>query len=139
MSSESAAWWLRTALGDLLAATTLLATTGMPSRHAAYHAQQAAEKALKATIALDGGEPRMTHDLVFLLDQSPKDAGLGLVQVDVVALSGAQTAARHPDLDDLEYDAAAAADLVAEATRLVEAVQDYLERRHVPAKTLMPT
>lgn len=139
MSAESAVWWLRTALGDLFAATTLLETPGMPSRHAAYHAQQAAEKALKAVIALSGAEPRMTHDLVFLLEQCPEDAGLRLIGVDVLALSGAQTVARYPDLDDPGYDSDTSVDLVADASRLAAAVQAYFERRDLPARILTPT
>ena len=57
MPPEAALWWLRTAIGDLAAARALLAVTAVAPRQAAYLAQQAAEKALKATIAFQGDEP----------------------------------------------------------------------------------
>lgn len=61
---EQARWWMRTAEGDLDAAR-LLADGG---RHnlAAFHAQQAAEKALKAVLARRGRGLR-THAATELL------------------------------------------------------------------------
>lgn len=49
---EEAGWWLATARGDLEAARVLLRS----GQHnlAAFHAQQAAEKALKAVLAEAG-------------------------------------------------------------------------------------
>lgn len=62
---EEARWWLRTAEGDL-EATRLLRDAG---RHnlAAFHAQQAAEKALKAVLAGRGRTLR-THSATELLE-----------------------------------------------------------------------
>ena len=55
--------WLRYAGEDLITAETLLAQARIPPRQACWHAQQAAEKALKAVlIFLQIDFPR-THDL----------------------------------------------------------------------------
>lgn len=75
---EQARWWMRTAEGDLDAAR-LLTDAG---RHnlAAFHSQQAAEKALKALLARRGRSFR-THaatDLVRRLTESGVDAPEGL-------------------------------------------------------------
>ena len=127
MPPEAALWWLRTAIGDLAVARALLAVAAVAPRQAAYLAQQAAEKAIKATIALEGREPPLTHDLLFLLQRSPDDAALRGVLVDIVALSGAQSVARYPQLDDPPYDVEEAEQLVADASRLVVGVQDYFD------------
>jgi HEPN domain-containing protein len=138
MPPETAAWWLRTALGDLAAARALLNDPALPPRQAAHLAQQAAEKAFKATIALSGAEPPWTHDLLFLLERSPDDARLRGVLVDIVALSDAQTAARYPQLDDPPYDQEEAQQLVGDAARLVVAVQDYFDRLGLGGTGLTP-
>jgi HEPN domain-containing protein len=82
---------------------------------------------LKATIAFQGDEPPLTHDLLFLVQRSPDDAALRRVLVDLVALSGAQSVARYPQLDDPPYDLEEAEQLVADASRLVIAVQAYFD------------
>lgn len=129
MPPEAAVWWLRLALGDLAAARGLLLAEGVAPRQAAYLAQRAAEKALKATIALEGGEPPLTRDLIFLMAKCPQGAGLRQVEVDIVALSDAQTAARYPDPEDLPYDHDESELLVRDATRLLGAVGDHFNRR----------
>jgi HEPN domain-containing protein len=129
MPPEAAVWWLRLALGDLAAARGLLLAEGVAPRQAAYLAQRAAEKALKATIALEGGEPPLTHDLIFLMAKCPQEAGLRQVEVDIVALSDAQIAARYPDPEDLPYDHDESELLVRDATRLLGAVGDHFNRR----------
>ena len=138
MPPEAALWWLRTAIGDLAAARALLAVAAVALRQAAYLAQQAAEKAFKATIALRGDEPPLTHDLLFLLQRSPDDAALRGVLVDIVALSGAQSVARYPQLDDPPYDVEEAEQLVADASRLVIAVQAYFDRLGLAGTGLTP-
>ena len=138
MQPEAAVWWLRTALGDLAAARALIDIAEVAPRQAAYLAQQAAEKALKATIAFEGKEPPLTHDLVFLLQRSPGEAGLRGLLVDIVALSGAQTVARYPELDDLPYEVEEAQQLVVDASRLVAAVQDHFDRLGLAGTDLAP-
>jgi HEPN domain-containing protein len=135
---EAATWWLRMALGDLAAARALLAVPGVVPRQVAYLAQQAAEKALKATIALEGGEPPLTHDLILLIARCPQEARLRQVDVDIVALSDAQTAARYPDPEDLPYDHDESELLVRDATRLLGAVGDHFNRRGLAGTDLTP-
>ena len=138
MPPEAALWWLRTAIGDLAAARALLAVAAVAPRQAAYLAQQAAEKAFKATIALQGDEPPLTHDLLFLLQRSPDDATLRGVLVDIVALSGAQAVARYPQPDEPPYDLEEAEELVADASRLVIAVQAYFDGLGLAGTGLTP-
>ena len=138
MPPEAATWWLRLALGDLSAARALLTAEGVAPRQVAYLAQQAAEKALKATIALEGTEPPLTHDLIFLIAKCPQEAGLRQVDVDIVALSAAQTAARYPDPEDLPYDHDESELLVRDATRLLGAVGDHFNRRGISGTDLAP-
>jgi hypothetical protein len=69
----------------------------------------------------------LTHDLLFLVQRSPDDAAFRRVLVDIVALSDAQLVARHPQLDDPPYDLEEAEQLVADASRLVIAVQAYFD------------
>jgi HEPN domain-containing protein len=138
MPPDAAVWWLRLALGDLAAARGLLAVGGVAPRQVAYLAQQAAEKALKATVALEGTEPTPTHDLIYLIARCPPEAALREVELDIVALSAAQTAARYPDPEDLPYEHDEAELLVRDATRLLGAVVDHFNRRGVAGSDLTP-
>lgn len=138
MPPDAATWWLRLALGDLAAAHGLLTAEGVAPRQAACLAQQAAEKALKATIALEGTEPPLTHDLILLIARCPQEAGLPHVDVDIVALSAAQTAARYPDPEDLPYDHDEAELLVSDAARLLDAVEDHFNRLGLAGTDLTP-
>lgn len=66
--------WLQYAATDLRDARA----TGLSTPNAAYHAHQAAEKALQALICHLGGEPARTHDLTpLLLDVASADPALG--------------------------------------------------------------
>lgn len=58
--------WLRFAQADLAASRLLLTDAELPFRLACFHAQRAAEKALKAALVQGSVEFRKTHDLVVL-------------------------------------------------------------------------
>ena len=89
-------YWLRLALEDLEAASTLCADARIASRIPAYLAQQAAEKALKAGIAAAGVEPPRTHDLDRLAQrQSAFELQVSLD--DLLALVDANIQGRYPD------------------------------------------
>jgi HEPN domain-containing protein len=61
--------WLAKSLSDLkMAELALEADTPLPDQ-ACFHAQQCAEKSLKALLVGAGLEVPRTHDLVFLLDR----------------------------------------------------------------------
>ena len=75
---EEAARMLRLARRDQAAFNALLAAPGVAASVAFFHAQQAAEKALKSVMCLHGLEYRRTHDLEELVGQLT-DAGCGSV------------------------------------------------------------
>jgi HEPN domain-containing protein len=137
-STETTAWWFRTALGDLAAARSVLADDRVPPREAAYLAQQAAEKALKAAIALDGIEPPRSHDLLFLRLRTPADLRAAAMSVDLVRLSLARTAARYPDLDEPAYERSDAERLVTDAAAIVAIVERFLVDAGIDASGLTP-
>lgn len=72
MRAEAIAEWLRDAEGDL-ALATVKKTRAIRYAHLCFHAQQAAEKSLKAVYLALGKEIPRTHDLAFLMDNLPDD------------------------------------------------------------------
>lgn len=66
---EEAERLLRLARRDQAAFAALVGAPGVDSALACFHAQQAAEKALKAVMCLHGLEYRRTHDLEELADK----------------------------------------------------------------------
>jgi HEPN domain-containing protein len=109
-----------------MAAEALLGDAAIPPRQAATLAQQAAEKAIKATFVFAGREPERTHDLVALVGRA--DAGLGdrLAAIDLGQLSSAHRAARYPSYFDPPIGRAETGALVADARAVVEAVTERL-------------
>ncbi len=67
-SRHSAAAWIAKADEDIDAANLCLGTGDRMVNVAAFHTQQAAEKLLKALIAMAGIEPPRVHDLAELND-----------------------------------------------------------------------
>jgi len=68
-SKEDAAAWLDIARDDLRAGEKALSGDDPLPRDACFHAQQAAEKYLKAYLVFRGFHPRRTHDLELLLEE----------------------------------------------------------------------
>ena len=66
--SELAKLWLDKAGNDVITARQTLLLPDGPTDTVCFHAQQAAEKALKALMTRHGTAFPMTHDLVRLLD-----------------------------------------------------------------------
>ena len=130
---ESALAWFRIALGDLAGACALADDDGVPPRLAAALAQQAAEKALKAVIALAGIDPPRTHDLVSLaLDV--RSRGLTIPDaVDLAALSDGVRSGRYPDPDETPTERSVVIDLVAGARIVLDVVRGHLEANGVEA------
>ena len=64
--------WLRYAEEDLTTAETFLGHPHVPPRQSCWHAQQAAEKALKAALIFLQIDFQRTHDLNLLRDMLPK-------------------------------------------------------------------
>jgi HEPN domain-containing protein len=76
-SIDEANAWLRKAAMDLRAAEVDLSATPPLVEDAAFHAQQAAEKSLKAMLALHDRTIKKTHDLVAIgMECAEIDGGL---------------------------------------------------------------
>jgi HEPN domain-containing protein len=129
---EEAGWWLATARGDLEGARVLL--RGGQHNLAAFHAQQAAEKALKAILA-EAGRLFRGHACVDLLAE---------LQSDGIAIPPElESAARRLDLHYIQsrypnglggdpthyYDAG----IAEEAVRHAEAFLRFVQTRLGPA------
>ena len=90
--------WLDKAGADLRAARTLQEVADLPRELAAFHFQQAAEKALKGLLVLAGVVPPRTHDLRLLLETVP-DRPQGLTPEAADAARPYAVLARYPGLD----------------------------------------
>ncbi|MEZ5231387.1 MAG: HEPN domain-containing protein [Acidimicrobiales bacterium] len=106
--------WLRFAQQDLAAARVLLTEAELPARLSCFHAQQAAEKAMKAHLVRLGIAFRRTHDLVVLAALLPDDVQRQLERVDLQVLQQWAVEARYPaELPESSKDDAIAALTVA--------------------------
>jgi HEPN domain-containing protein/predicted nucleotidyltransferase len=88
--------WLRYAAEDLEAAERMVAGQGWAPRIACFHAQQAAEKALKAVLAASGIPLQFTRDLELLRDIVPGDSRVHRLDVDLASLSRWAVVPRYP-------------------------------------------
>lgn len=119
--------WLGFALGDLAGARAVLEGDDLPARLAAFQAQQAAEKAIKALLILTGQDFERTHDLEALVLRLPTDAAVRGLDVNLEQLSNFAVGLRYPDaLTDVGRPEAEAA--VQEAESIVQSVIGKFER-----------
>ncbi len=120
------AGWLRYARDDLGAAELLIEHGGVP-RAACFHAQQAAEKAIKACLlSLQEGVPR-SHDLELLVAKLPEDWRLREDPSSLADLSAWAVEPRYPgDLPDATEEQAEAA--VEQARDIYETTLKDLEK-----------
>lgn len=110
--------WLRKADHDLLNIENNLAATDIPWDTVCFHAQQVAEKVLKAFLVFHGRDLSKTHDLVALLAQCIEhDAGLADLESDCRTLTSYGVVARYP-ADLFEPTEADGRDLVEAARRI---------------------
>lgn len=138
-AAEASSRWFSYAIGDLATARAVLADERLPAREAAYLAQQAAEKALKAAIALTGSEPPWTHDLLYLRSRAPVEVGAAAAHIDLRPLWAAGSAARYPEGDDPPYERDEIERLVADAVDIVAIVRRYLDDAGLDASGLSAT
>ncbi len=88
--------WLSKARTDLALATVVLEKgPDMDPWACCFHAQQAAEKALKAVLVANGTEPPYTHDLGALAAVLPDGVALGVSPADLGDLTTYATGARY--------------------------------------------
>ena len=121
--------WLSKARTDLTVALVVLEQgPDMDPWVCCFHAQQAAEKALKAVIVAQGAEPPFIHNLVALQALVPRDLDLGTPVTELADLSASARGTRYvTDADGSEdptWDEAEQA--VATAGRVLAAVRTYL-------------
>jgi len=88
--------WFRFAREDLEEAERLLRLPGAIPRHICWLAQQAAEKALKAALILEGIEFPYRHDLDALRNLLPEGWGVKREYPDLAELTVWAVEARYP-------------------------------------------
>jgi len=91
--------WLVYARDDLKAAEELKSSE-IPARIGSFHAQQAAEKAMKAVFVLEQVDYPYTHDLVKLAEALPQGWTVAASSADLADLSRWAVESRYPMLDE---------------------------------------
>ena len=124
--------WLGFALGDLATARSNHAHPAVPNRNAAYMAQQAAEKALKAVILLENKPFDMIHDIDVLAGLVPSDFVVPVPTADLSWLADVESSSRYPDEGEIvtSADAERAIEI---ADKIVSASRDHFLARGVSA------
>lgn len=92
-SRELARVWLGYIERDLVSAREL---ASVEPGNAAYHVQQAIEKALKSVVALNGLEPPRTHDLLRLVAIAGDDLTWSKTDAWLAAVSSWVATTRYP-------------------------------------------
>lgn len=135
--TREAVHWLDYALGDLATAASNRREISVPSRNAAFMAQQATEKAIKAVILLENEPFEMVHDIDVLAGQVPVDFPLPASSEELSWLSDLETAARYPDdFDVITVDDVDRAIDIARA--VVEAARAHFASRGVTDEDVTP-
>lgn len=99
--------WLRKAQSDLRAIEILIKDSDFPPDIVCYHAQQTAEKALKALLTAYGVPFPKTHDLILLNRLLPSAIDVGLAPQALAELSYFAVESRYPgELEEYTYDLA---------------------------------
>ena len=123
--------WLSKARTDLVLATVVLERDreGLEGWAAAFHAQQAAEKALKAVLVARGEDPPRIHNLRALVAILPSDLRLSASADDLASLTQFASATRYlvdssGGAEDATWEEAESAVVV--AAGVLSDVQAYL-------------
>jgi HEPN domain-containing protein len=133
---EDAVMWLAYALGDLEAARSQPGRRVRP-RIVASLAQQAAEKAIKAALVLDGSDPPRVHDLDDLRNRLASRWRVRRRFPDLARLSRYASESRYPD--DIEpVTPIQSATAVRQAAAIVRSIREDFDRSGIPTGTLDP-
>lgn len=124
---QEVARWRRYALEDLHEAERVIERDDGVPRHAAFLAQQAAEKAIKAGLILSQVDVPRSHNIGFLLGLLADDWHAKRVDADLGALTKLAIDSRYPGTLEVTADEAEAA--VRDARRIVEAMEADLDKR----------
>jgi HEPN domain-containing protein len=120
--------WLHKADHDLLNIDNNLAAKEIPWDTVCFHAQQVAEKLLKAFLVSQGRDLSKTHDLVALLALCVEcNTGLAVLESDCRKLTSYGVAARYPD-GLFEPSEADGRDVVAAAHRVRTTILSLLPK-----------
>lgn len=122
--------WLRYAREDIGVAERLLSEAPASPRHACFFFQQAAEKALKAALLLEGIGFPFTHDLDALRNLFPDDRPIRAAHPDLAELTEWGAESRYPG-DWPEPTEADARRAEADARAVYESVVAEFRRRGV--------
>ena len=124
--------WLRFALDDLTTAKVLLASIPLTARHVCWHAQQAAEKALKAALVFENVAFPRHRDLTALRASLPDAWMVDTTAPELAALTVWAVEARYPGgwPDATREDAFSAPE---RARRVCESAQRGFAQRGVAA------
>ena len=87
--------WLRHARSDL-SLSRMPKTRSILYQHLCFHAQQAAEKALKAVLVAHGVRFPKTHDLAFLMQSLPSKVSVPPLLINLPALNQYAVQQRYP-------------------------------------------
>ena len=118
--------WLRKAEHDLLNIENNLSAKDIPWDTVCFHAQQVAEKVLKAFLVHCGQDLTKTHDLVALLARCVEyQADLAPLESDCRMLTSFGVAARYPD-DLFEPSEADGRNVIAAAYRVRAMILPFL-------------
>ena len=124
-AAQLAARWLARARSDLSIAGKLLADRANDEAWAAaFHGQQAAEKAIKAILTSNRTDFPKTHDLARLVDLLPANPPVPTSADDLEWLSYFGTAGRYV-MDDVMAGSEPGWEDAAQAFRLAEEILDW--------------
>lgn len=126
---DDALGWFSLALGDLAAARSQSDAHVRP-RIAAFHANRAAGKALKAALALSGIDPPLTGDLDELRRILPAGLRMSLMQKDLAPLSRYGPDISYPG-DEAPISPIESVEAVRQATAVIRLIGDLFDRRGV--------
>jgi HEPN domain-containing protein len=91
--------WLQKAAHDITAINRVMVGTRVPWDIVCFHAQQAAEKVLKAFPVFHGQTPSKSHDCAYLLSECAKIApSLAPLRADFRYVTRYGVAPRYPDI-----------------------------------------
>jgi HEPN domain-containing protein len=98
--------WFKKAENDLIAVKNLISLSDAPFDICCFHAQQAAEKYLKAYLVARNIDFPKTHDLVkLLIICKQKDANFSALEIQCDNLTDYGITHRYPDdMDELTYE-----------------------------------
>ncbi len=125
--------WTAKAESDLKAAHLLLQVEDAPFDVICFHAQQAAEKYLKAALTCHSVPFPKTHDLESLLRLFPATSSARSELTDLSELTDAAVSVRYPGYLE-EYDRDTAESLVQQALQVKTVVVGELARLGCPAE-----